>query len=303
MSGKHIELFLVDGVSGGLTTAEIAGWTGHVLAGPRADLASVLRRPEASRNGCYLLLADDDAAVGGTRCYVGKTENFVDRMKQHESKKVFWDKVVLITSKDDGFNEGHWGYLEASLVSIAKEAKRASLENTQTPQTRKLSEAQMSDMEAFLGQLQVVLPVLGVSTFKMRPVQKMLLDLEPSKTSSPIFSLVKEKRGVNAQAQLAGGDFTVLEGSLVVGTWSGSGRAESTQRAYKAYKAHHERLVADGSIALQENGIGRLTRDVPFSSPSTAGAIVTGASCNGRKAWTSEHGDFGTWEARGIDRD
>ncbi|GAA0335270.1 hypothetical protein GCM10009529_12160 [Micropruina glycogenica] len=42
---------------GGLTTAEIAGWTGHVLSGTRAELADVLRRPEARRNGAYLSTA------------------------------------------------------------------------------------------------------------------------------------------------------------------------------------------------------------------------------------------------------
>lgn len=61
MTGKHIELFLVEGVPGGLTTAEIAGWTGHVLSGPRSDLADVLRRPEAQRNGAYVLLGNDAA--------------------------------------------------------------------------------------------------------------------------------------------------------------------------------------------------------------------------------------------------
>jgi hypothetical protein len=30
VTGKHIELFLVEGVPGGITTAEIAGGTGHV---------------------------------------------------------------------------------------------------------------------------------------------------------------------------------------------------------------------------------------------------------------------------------
>jgi hypothetical protein len=73
MSGKHIELFLVDGVPGGITTAEIAGWTGHVLSGPRSDIADVLARSEAQRNGAYFLLGDDAEALGGARCYVGRS--------------------------------------------------------------------------------------------------------------------------------------------------------------------------------------------------------------------------------------
>ena len=37
--GKNVRLFLVDGTPGGLVTAEIMNWTGHLLAGPRSDLA------------------------------------------------------------------------------------------------------------------------------------------------------------------------------------------------------------------------------------------------------------------------
>ncbi|WP_370543725.1 DUF4357 domain-containing protein [Glaciihabitans sp. INWT7] len=78
------------------------------------------------------------------------------------------------------------------------------------------------------------------------------------------------------------------------------GSAESTQRAYAGYRAQHERLVADGSISV-ENGTGRVTRDIPFRSPSTAGAIALGRSCNGRIEWTWPGGTYGAWEERDID--
>src|SRR4051812_36495097 len=84
MNGKHIELFLVDGISGGITTVEMAGWTGHVLAAPRAQLSAMMGRPEVKRNGVYFLLGDDQTAIEGARCYVGKTENFVNRVRDHE---------------------------------------------------------------------------------------------------------------------------------------------------------------------------------------------------------------------------
>lgn len=298
MNGKHIELFLVGGVPGGITTAEIAGWTGHVLSGPRADLAGTLKRPEAQRNGAYLLLGDDDEAIGGVSCYIGRTENFTKRFRDHDAKKEFWDRVILITAKDDAFNEGHWGYLEARLVALAKQAARVSLVNDQTPQVRKLSEAQVSDMEAFLVQLQIVLPVLGVNAIRTRTLPAVIPFGEA--TQSPIFSLVNAKLGVNAKAQLNGDEFTVLEGSIVVGAWSGTGKAESTKRAYANYRVQHERLIADGSIVVRD-GAGRLTRDVPFTSPSLAGAVVGGRSCNGRTEWTWAGGTYGSWENRGLD--
>ena len=73
MNGKHIELFPVEGTPGALTTAEISGWTGHVLSGPRSDLANIVKRAEANRNSAYLLLGDDDEAVGGVLCHNGRT--------------------------------------------------------------------------------------------------------------------------------------------------------------------------------------------------------------------------------------
>src|SRR5690606_1886413 len=89
MTGKHIELFLVDGVPGGIITAEIAGWTGHVLIGPRANLGTIMKRDETKRNGTYLLLGDGDDTLGVVDCYIGRTESFRERIQRHEKSKDF----------------------------------------------------------------------------------------------------------------------------------------------------------------------------------------------------------------------
>jgi hypothetical protein len=107
------------------------------------------------------------------------------------------------------------------------------------------------------------------------------------------------KAGVDAQAQVNGEEFTVLKDSLIVGAWIATGKAASTRRAYDSYRAQHHKLVADGSIAV-EGRIGRLTRDVAFTSPSTAGAIALGRSCNGRIEWQGDGGTYGEWEERGL---
>lgn len=66
VSGKQIKLFLIDGTPGGVTTAEITNWTGHVLAAARSDLADLLKREETQRTGAYLLLGEDETAVGAS---------------------------------------------------------------------------------------------------------------------------------------------------------------------------------------------------------------------------------------------
>ncbi|MHB1324072.1 MAG: GIY-YIG nuclease family protein [Coriobacteriia bacterium] len=298
MSGKHIEIFLVEGIPGGITTAEIAGWTGHVLAGPRSDLGDILKRPEAKRNGAYLLLGDDEEALGGVRCYIGRTEDFINRFRDHSAKKEFWDRVVLITSKDDSFTEGHWGYLEWRLVELARQATRVTLANGNDPRGRKLSEAQISDMEAFVDQLQIVLPVLGVNAIRVRKAAPTSATAAPD---SPVFTLTNKKHRVEARAQQVADEFTMLAGSQVVATWAGTGKAESTERAYASYRAQHGKLLADGSIEVR-GGTGILTRDVPFGSPSTAAAVALGRSSNGRREWKLADGtSYGEWENRGVE--
>ena len=301
MSGKQIKLFLVDGTPGGLTTAEITNWTGHVLSARRSDLADLLKRDEAQRTGVYFLLGDDDAAVSDTRCYIGEADVVADRLRHHnrDSNKDFWDRVVLVTSKDTNLTKSHGRYLESRLISLATQAGRVTLENGTAPPVPALPEADASDMDDFLSRLQIVLPVLGVNAIRVRPATPAVVPVAAG-SESPVFRLRQTRLGVNAQAQQIDGEFTVLAGSVVVASWHGVGKADSTQKAYASYRAQHEQLVADGSIIV-ENGQGRLVRDVVFSSPSTAGAVALGRSCNGRREWIAGSETFGDWESRGVE--
>lgn len=114
MSGKHIELFLVDGTPGGLTTAEILNWTGQVLSDPRSEMSTLVRRPERSGTCVYLLPGPDDQ--GGTRCYIGETDDFKARLRNHDANKEFWRKVVVGTSKDANLTKAHGHHLKARLT-------------------------------------------------------------------------------------------------------------------------------------------------------------------------------------------
>ena len=300
MSGKHIDLFLVDGESGGITTAGVIGWTGQILNGPRSALTRLLDREEARRNGVYFLLGDDPDAIENIACYIGRTEDFSARFRHHDRQKDWWDRAILVSSLDDSFNEGYWGYLESRLLEIARTTKRCTLrDNVQAPQPRKLSEAQQSDAEALLEQIRSILPVLGVNILRgtHRAPERQT---PPPDIDSPIFTLTAPKRGVKARARVVGGEFIMLEGSRIVGKWANEGSKPSTRNSYRNYRYRHAKLVDDGSIAV-EGEIGTLTRDVPFPSPSAAASVAVGYSCNGSAYWKWTGGTFGDWENRDLD--
>ncbi len=306
MTGKQVKLFLVDGTPGGVKTAEITNWTGHLVSGGRSDLGQLLQRDELGRTGVYLLLGDDENAPGGIRSYIGEADVIATRLRFHnnDEAKDWWESVVVITSKDANLTKAHARYLESRLIQLAHAAQRSHVENGTAPPPPPLPEADASDMDYFLSQLQIVLPVLGgVNVFRGRTVKPApaAAPVEQA-TTSPVFRLDVTKQGLHGTAQQVDGEFTLLEGSLVAppAIRENDSYSRSTAQSHAGYRAIHQKLVADGSIVI-DGVVGRLTRDTVLTSPSAAGAIVTGRSCNGRTSWVTDDGvTFGAWESRGV---
>ncbi|OZB87908.1 MAG: hypothetical protein B7X41_10975 [Microbacterium sp. 14-71-5] len=308
MSGKQVRLFLVDGTPGGLMTAEIMNWTGHVLKGKREKLAEIRNRPEARRTGVYLLLGEDEAL--GRSAYIGQSDDVSNRLVQHDATKDFWDEVIVVTSKDTNLTSAHVRYLESRLIRLAKAIGRVPLVNGNEPSGgADLPEADASDMDYFIEQLRILLPVLGVDIFRGRtqrptpsvPVTLPVVDL-PSTEVSPVFLLTNRRLGVQARAQVFDGEFTVLGGSVIAGAMLlKDSSTESTVRQFAARSAIHKRVLAEAG----DGGVGRtvrLTKDFVFTSPSAAAAVAQGhATANGRKDWVTADGiTFGAWETGDV---
>lgn len=306
MTGKQVRLFLVDGTAGGLMTAEIMNWTGHVLKGKREQLNRIRQRDEAQRTGVYILVGEDNN--GSKLAYVGQSDDISKRLLNHDAKKEFWQEAVLITSKDTNLTSAHVRFLEAQLIELAQNIGRVPLENGNNPTGgADLPEADRSDMNYFIEQLRILLPVLGVDMFRGRDTRdnsqttNEVRQQLPETTAgdSPVFYLRRTKLGIEAKAQIIDGEFTMLAGSVIVPAMRDSKRTLSptTQRAFDARKAILEQITQDGALDIND-GRGVLTRDVVFTSPSAAGAIALGqASLNGRIEWATANGQsFDSWE-------
>jgi Domain of unknown function (DUF4357) len=301
--GKSIRLYLADGTPGGLLTAEIMNWTGHVVAAPRSDLAGLLKRPEASRTGIYLLLGDDPDSLGGSLAYIGEGDDVGKRLYQHaraedQGGKDFWDRAILFTSKDANLTKAHARYLESRFITLATQARRSRLINGTAPAPLPLPEADVSDMEYFITQAKIVLPVLGVNILRSAATADSgpAGASGPAVASSPVFVLHVKRDGITARAREIDGEFTVLEGSGARASWTGS---------QHTYKALHHKLTGDGGLVPEPSGATmRFARDQVFASPSAAAAVIIGRQANGRVEWKAEGSgiSFGSWEDRGIDQ-
>ena len=157
MNGTSLELFFIDGKPDGMLTAEVFGWTGHILVAPRTRLLDALKRIESSYTGVYILLGD---AEGEPLAYIGEGENIANRIKSHDAKKDWWTRAVLITSAANNLHKAHVQYLESRLVQLGINALNVKLENSTNPTLPSLSEAARSNMESFIEQLLMILPAI-----------------------------------------------------------------------------------------------------------------------------------------------
>jgi len=281
--GRTIQLFLVDGKPTGLRKATIHGWTGLLFVSGASAFGDLTAREEVDRTGVYILAGPDPDTAGSTRVYIGSGNSVAERIKQSAVKRDFWETAITVTTSGDDMSKGHAEYLEARLIEQTAKAGRVTLDNGTHPDTsrRRLPEADIANMEQFLANLRIILPVIGLNMLKPQPkaVSAKASPSSPSVSDEVQFE-IRHKSGVEASAVEEDGEFVVLEGSEAL---TGTGYV---QQSYGGLK---EKLIADGVLVAQDvpPGTGKLRFAKPwsFSSPSAAAAVVLDRNSNGRLEW------------------
>ena len=138
--GKSIRLFLIEGIADGRWMCELSNWTGKAYKIPRNCVKESSDREELKNTGIYFLFGKSDE-TDTYRVYIGEAENIYERLLTHLKEKDFWHECVVFISKDNNLNKAHVKYLENRMYTIAKEAGRYQLENSNIPTQSSLSEA------------------------------------------------------------------------------------------------------------------------------------------------------------------
>lgn len=294
MSSTTLELFFIDGKPDGMLTAEVFGWTGHILVAPRTRLPEALKRKESSYTGVYILLGDQEEE---SLAYIGEGENIANRIKSHDAKKDWWTRVVLITSAANNLHKAHVQYIEARLVKEGLDAANIKLENNTSPSLPSLSEAAKANMEAFISQLLMVLPAIRVDLFtsKIKFDKSTAIEKNKTQTVSPVFELTLKKEGIYATAVLEDGEFVIQKGSLARSAYIG----DRSEKSY--YWKHHDKLVEQG-ILVDQGKHKIFTQSYAFPSTSAAGAVCNGRSTSGPIAWKVKGTGqtYKDWEAASL---
>jgi hypothetical protein len=311
-SAFWVRVLVPDGNPTGVRLIEKSNWTGYGLVIPRVLLCAAKTRQELGRPGVYLLAGPTEGSAL-PQAYVGEGDPVRPRLEQHAKQKDFWTHAVVFTSKDASLNKAHVQHLEARLVGLARQSKRCVLENGNVPQLPSLSHADEAEVEGFLTNLLLCLPILGYGFFEPAPTTAsiavggpMTTNQEQGPPEACRYRQAEESLARIGNAHLAtslpqsalpelqldvmGRQARGLKSSEGFAVLNGAPAIKEAHRSLEPYYQHIRAELVRLGIFVDRGEYYELTADYLFVSPAMAAGVLLGRSANGRLAWRTADG-------------
>ena len=262
---KTVTTYLIDGDPKGTQYAFIRNTTCQMFIVPRSNLSYLNTQEKLQKPAFYILLGEDEATK--PQAYIGETENFRERVKDHDSKKAFWQKALIFVSKDADMTKADVQYLEHKAIVEAKKANTFILsDNKQTPKAPNLPEYQQDSMDEFFEYVKFLAAFSGCTIF----------EVSQPKAEHLFYT---KGRGCEARGFYSSNGFTVQKGSTVAAEMAPSFNWKEKRRGLL-----EEYTTNDGDKLI-------MSSDKTFSSVSTAASFCLGRSANGWTEWKDKDGN------------
>lgn len=271
--GKTVTTYLIDGDPKGVQYAFISNKICQMFVVPRSNLSYLNTQEKLQKPAFYILLGEDKATK--PQAYIGETENFRERVKDHDSNKEFWQKALIFVSKDADMTKVDVQYLEHKAIAEAKKANAFVLsDNKQTPKAPNLPEYQQDSMDEFFEDVKFLASFIGCNIFEVsQPKAEHIFYIKNKNYEK------NKKRRYDAKGFYSSNGFTVLKGSVI---------AQASVPSLK-WGDKRDNLVSEYT-AMEDDKLV-MTSDLTFTSPSTAADFCIGSSTNGWRVWKDKDGN------------
>lgn len=266
MKPKLIQTFLPDGSLEGIKVIELSESSIKAFVAPRIKLNDLKKRPEINQPSLYLLINSAD-----NQLYIGESENFYHRIKNHDQSKGFWDLAIAIVSNTNSLEKSDVKYLESLAVEKAQATAAMEVLNKTVPTRNNVHEFKVHTLEKILEDAAMIAESLGFSIFASKKDNQ----------ESSIWHL-SAKNSI-ASAEFRGDKFILLAGSVIDKTY-----APSWANAFPKSLIEREELLKANSKDLGDSF--ELINNIPTRSPNHAGGIVAGRSINAWISWKNKDG-------------
>src|SRR3989344_1993727 len=169
MQDRVIHMILPKGGSG-IKIIELAGWTGKVFLISRTNLKDIKNRPDSSNPRVYFLFGESGESTK-QQLYIVESENFFDRLINHDSNKGFWNFAVVFVG---GLDKAKVRYIEWIASQEAHKIGRFEIKNSVSRNENTLSEYDEITTKDFFENMKFILNVLGFPIFEN--VKESILD-------------------------------------------------------------------------------------------------------------------------------
>ncbi|AXT20994.1 DUF4357 domain-containing protein [Flavobacteriaceae bacterium AU392] len=267
---QTIQIFLPDGSPRSVKIAEITNRVVKAVLVPRNKLEYISTRNELNNVGIYFLFGES-AEKAKPIVYIGEAEDCLDRLKQHNRTKEFWNYAVVMISKINAFTKSHAKYLEHIAIKQAKESNRYETENISAPSKPFVTESMDADLLDSFDTIKILLSTLGFPVYDKVGKEQI--------TSKGL--LILKGRNIKAEGDLIDDGFVVFKASQV---------KKDTVPSCHEYLINLRQKLLQNEILIEKNDVYEFTQDYVFNSPSTAGGVVLGRSTNGWTKWKNKDG-------------
>jgi len=271
---KTIQIYLPGGDPRGIRVAEITTRIVQVIEVPRSLLDDFLKLQESKQVAVYFLVggAEQDALPS---VYVGQSSDLQYRLKEHNKKKDFWERALVLVSRTHSLTQTHALFLESYAIEAARLAGRYSSRNGNAgskPHTPAPLEAEC--LEIFeTGQ--TLLATLG------HPIFEAVADPVGGTAGNAKYFCTAS--GIDARGLYTPEGFVVLAGSR-------GRRANVPSIEGKSDGRFRRRLVEQG-VMREEGDHVLFDKDHLFNTPSSAAVALLGRTSNGWREWKNADGD------------
>lgn len=279
--GKKLTVYMIDGTEYGPRISEIGNWVGKAVYSPRSTVNNIIGRNEFDNPGIYCLKDDPTDEAFDEKIYIGEAENIRIRLKQHLSdpSKDF-KEIIFFISKDELLTKTQIKYLESRLIQLAIDAKTAQIENANSPTLPTLHEADVSDMEYFLDQIKLILPVMGFR-FLISSTIKFSQKIEAEQSHQEILKFEIKTSSFKAKMYESNQGYVVEKGS--------EAKKQLSASCTETYRNLRRKLL-ETDILIEKGDKLEFAEDAIFSSPSAAANMILGRNSNGFTEWITDSG-------------
>jgi len=244
----------------------------QVIEVPRSLLQDFIKMPESDQVALYFLFGESEDG-SQQKVYIGQTGSLRERLTDHNKKKDFWQRALLLISRTHSLTQTHALFLEWYCIQATRKAGRYADANSNSGSKPHTPAPLEADCLEVFETGRTLLATLGYPIFD--PVAKA------GNTSAEEIFLCTGS-GANGRGIYTQEGFVVFKDSRA--------RIENVPSITGTAMETFRKKLFDSGVLSIDGDTAVMTKDHLFQSPSYAAIALMGRNANGWTEWKAKDG-------------